>query len=150
MMLSTGKVNRGYADLLHLALMRRLVRFEWVWMLEYDVDFSRHWGVFFSEFQKSDADLLGTTLYCRDDSSVWGHWPKFCGPGDLPDHNQARGFFPVLRMSQRFAKVYVAERDVGWSVGLLYLLFLGAYASNALNLRRCHDHDSKCGEFGSI
>lgn len=112
-MLGRG-LEGGYLDTLHMAIMRRVHPYDQVWIIEYDVDFSGHWSTFFTEFASLDADLLGTTLYPRHLSQAWHHWLWFGGPASPVAYPALRGFFPILRMSRRFAEVYAAQVSEAW------------------------------------
>lgn len=107
-------ISGGFVDLVMMAAMRRLAAYERVWFVEYDVDFSGDWGDFFAAMRGSEADLLGTTIYPRARTEGWFHWTWFDAPEDLPPEAQARGFYPIVRLSQRFAKAYAEELDSAW------------------------------------
>jgi hypothetical protein len=104
-----GRLAPGRLDCLHMALISRFSGYEHVWFMEYDVDFSGPWANFFSELSASKADLLGTTLWPRIDCQSWPHWKSFRAPAYVPETTHIRGFFPVVRMSQRFAATYAEE-----------------------------------------
>jgi hypothetical protein len=106
--------KRGYADLIYMAVMARLPAFEHVWILEYDADFSGHWGAFFTEFTNCSADLLGAAFYPRALSLTWAHWKKFQAPPNVDPNFHTRGFFPVARLSARFRAAYLEEVRKGW------------------------------------
>jgi hypothetical protein len=55
----------GYCDLAYLpaAISPDLAAYEYVWVIEYDVDFAGHWSTLFASVHDSRADLLTTTLY---------------------------------------------------------------------------------------
>jgi hypothetical protein len=107
-------ISSGFVDLVMMAAMRRLGDFERVWFVEYDVDFSGDWGDLFSVLAASDADLLGTTLYPRARMAEWFHWTWFSGPDDLAPEHEARGFFPMVRLSRTFAQTYAEQVEAGW------------------------------------
>jgi hypothetical protein len=107
-------VSSGFVDLVMIAAMRRLSDFDRVWLMEYDVDFSGDWGDFFAALEGSEADLLGTTLYPRARMPGWNHWNWFSGPDDLAPEHEARGFFPIVRLSRTFADTYAEQVGAGW------------------------------------
>lgn len=84
------------------------------WVIEYDVRFSGAWRDFFSTYETSDADLIGTTMTRRTATEDWFHWPSL----DLLDRkiekrNQIRGFFPIYRLSSRALRQLDADYRSG-------------------------------------
>jgi hypothetical protein len=96
-------------DLLHFAVLGKLAKFAYYWFIEYDVDFSGNWHTFFSSFQNCKADLLGTTIYPRSLDLNWYHWKTFAAPPSVPAQFVTGGFFPIFRISSRFADIYRTE-----------------------------------------
>jgi hypothetical protein len=90
----------GNMDLPVLYFQRRHPGYAHYWVVEYDVRFSGRWGEFFSAFDGSDADLLGTTLMRYPEFSDWDHWDSLSVPWlDLADDERLRSFLPVYRIS---------------------------------------------------
>jgi len=108
-------IPSGVVDLLHLGVLDKLEKFAHYWFIEYDVEFSGDWQTFFSSFQRCKADLLGTTIYPRSLDLNWYHWKTFAAPPSVPAQLVTRGFFPIFRMSSRFADIYRAEIENDWS-----------------------------------
>jgi hypothetical protein len=107
----------GFPDLTWLPslLNERLRGCDYVWMMEYDVDFAGSWGEFFGEAGGSDADLMGTTLFSRADDPGWMHWSWFEAPTEVPLAMHTRGFFPIMRLSRRLLERYAAvATDGSW------------------------------------
>ena len=111
----TKGISGGFADLLHFAVLGKLAKFAYYWFIEYDVEFSGNWQTFFSSFHRCKADLLGTTIYPRFMDLNWFYWKTFDTPPPVPAQIDTRGFFPILRISSRFADTYRAEIANGWS-----------------------------------
>src|ERR1700682_785346 len=63
-----GTFIPGFADLVYIPTMlgAELADYSYIWFLEYDVDFAGPWDVFFRSVMASQADLIGTTLYPKD------------------------------------------------------------------------------------
>jgi hypothetical protein len=108
-------IPQGVVDLLHFAVLDKLEKFAYCWFIEYDVDFSGNWQTFFSSFQNCKADLLAATLYPRSMELNWYHWKTYAAPPSVPAQFATRGFFPVFRLSSRFADIYRAEIENAWS-----------------------------------
>ena len=102
-------VHRGFPDLLRCAVAQALGDFEFHWFIEYDVDFSGPWSVFFSEFADCRTDLLSTSLYPRLLSEDWVHWSWFKSPPSALARSIVRSFVPVVRLSRRFLNTYQRE-----------------------------------------
>jgi hypothetical protein len=118
-------------DLLHFAAMRQLPDFDYWWFFEYDTDFSAGWEHFFKLFCDCHADLVGSTLYPRNMDPNWFHWPKFRAPAHVRSEMHTRGFFPVVRLSRKFAEVYQSEMRNTWR-GTFEALYPTIAVSNGL------------------
>lgn len=79
---------------------------EFVWIIEYDVDFSGDWATFFGQFETSSADLLTSTLAPRSDCPDWWWWRQASAPAHVSPEQMHRGFHPLMRVSRRFAHEY--------------------------------------------
>jgi hypothetical protein len=107
----------GICDLAYVpaALSPSLAAYEYVWFIEYDVDFAGHWGTLFTSLHDSRADLLTTTLYPKADCPDWAHWLWLQTPSGLRDDQRIRCFAPIARFSRRFLQVYVeAINSLAW------------------------------------
>ena len=112
-MRENGGVYGGFVDLLFVPLALALKN-EFVWVIEYDVDFSGDWGEFFRQFEADRTDVLTTSLVRRANSLEWVHWDAARPPPEVPQSQHLRSFNPIMRLSQRFLRAYVretAERD---------------------------------------
>jgi hypothetical protein len=109
-----GRLTAG-AGMMDTVIMPRVLAapHEFVWALEFDVDYSGHWSDMFGRFAGNRADVLTTTLtpraHCRD----WCLWPTARAPADVPETEWCRSFNPILRVSRRFAAAYVAAVESG-------------------------------------
>ncbi len=79
---------------------------EYVWAMEYDVDFSGHWARFFEQFEENTADLLSSTIQPYQQSKNWWHWQTAAPPLEVPRRAWHRAFHPVMRLSRRYALWY--------------------------------------------
>lgn len=112
-----GAILPGFSDLAGMpALLNgRLSAYKYIWLVEYDVDFSGTWHDFFAELVQSDADLMGTTFYPRAQCPDWYHWAWFEAPPEVSADYHVRSFGPILRFSRRMINCYVdAARDGRW------------------------------------
>jgi hypothetical protein len=76
---------------------------EFVWVMEYDVDFSGCWADFFHQFVDDRANLLTTYLVNRARFPDWSHWPFVHAPNGVGEERMCRSFNPILRMSRGLA-----------------------------------------------
>jgi hypothetical protein len=103
-------IDLGYTDLAFIPPMVALVdRYEFLWHVEYDVDFAGHWGDFFARTRGRNVDLLSTTIQSRAENPRWRHWRWAKGPSDFPERLHLKTFHPIMRCSKRMLKAYVHE-----------------------------------------
>jgi hypothetical protein len=111
-----GQVAGG-VGMMDIAIMPRVLAapHEFVWALEYDVDYSGHWADMFGRFAGNRADVLTTTLLRRDHDPDWWHWPTARAPAAVKAAHWCHSFNPAMRLSRRFAAAYVdATRSPAW------------------------------------
>jgi hypothetical protein len=109
-----GGVQGGYLDTLVMPLLRAL-RGDHLWVCEYDVDFSGHWGDFFARYAGHDADLLTTHVMSRAEHPRWTHWQRAGSPAWVPEDRWVRSLNPLMRLSRRLVNAYcVAMADEAW------------------------------------
>ncbi len=104
-----GRLTEG-AGMMDTVIMPRVLAapHEFVWALEFDVDYSGNWSDMFGRFAGNRADVLTTTLTPRGRCPDWLLWPTSRAPAEVPAANWFRSFNPILRLSRRFAAAYVA------------------------------------------
>ena len=107
-MLENGGMYGGFVDVLFVPLALA-VKNEYVWIIEYDVDFSGDWRDFFQQFETDRSDVLTTSLITRAESLDWVHWETAGPPPEVPQSQHLRSFNPIMRLSRRFLKAYVRE-----------------------------------------
>ncbi|MEO8451272.1 MAG: hypothetical protein ABI647_15870 [Gemmatimonadota bacterium] len=109
------KINKGFGDLAYFPAMLspNLARYDYFWLVEYDVDFAGDWLQFFGLAMTSTADLIGTALQHRPAHLDWQHWARFEPPSDVTERSQVRGFFPLARFSRRLIESYVETMASG-------------------------------------
>lgn len=91
-----------------------IAEYDRIWMLEYDVDFSGDWGMFFRQVLDYDGDLLGIDLRPLGQTPGWWNSGGYRQPEGLPE--PLIGFFPAVRASRALISAY--HRDLereGWS-----------------------------------
>ncbi|TPN89443.1 hypothetical protein FJ988_00550 [Mesorhizobium sp. CU3] len=107
------RLQMGYMDIVLFPLARSANR-EFVWVLEYDVDFAGRWLDFFQQFSSNDADLLTTTINTRRRDPRWTFWDSANGP--CRKSLFTRAFLPIMRVSRRLLDVYEEALSTGeWS-----------------------------------
>ncbi|MFZ4551363.1 MAG: hypothetical protein ACOYNB_06030 [Aquabacterium sp.] len=113
-MMRNGSVQGGYLDTVFMPCALALGA-PYVWVLEYDVDFSGHWADFFRQFEGDVSDLLMTTMVRHDQDPEWYWWQHAKAPDALPKARWLRGFLPIMRLSRALVGDYVrAVRDGQW------------------------------------
>jgi hypothetical protein len=109
--------NTGFPDLAYMPalLSKRLREFEYIWLLENDVDYAGNWRDFFCRTMGSCADLLGTCIYARQPDDDWCHWSWFQTPPEISFYHHTRSFNPIVRFSRRMLSLYVSSmQDDRW------------------------------------
>jgi hypothetical protein len=104
-MVRNGGVQNGLMDMAIIPCVLALGA-DFVWIVEYDVDFSGHWSRLFEQFAANDADLLTTTIAAKAETAHWYHWRHARAPGTISDAATYRAFHPIMRISRRFAQAY--------------------------------------------
>lgn len=111
--MNKGNLSMGYMDIVLFPLAKSANR-EFVWILEYDVDFAGRWLDFFQQFSSNGVDLLATTLNTRRRDPRWTFWGSADGP--CPKSRFTRAFMPIMRVSRRLIDVYEEALSTGeWS-----------------------------------
>ena len=117
-----SKVSGGLLDVPIMAAAALLDR-DYVWCLEYDVDWSGNWADFFRLFGDNDADLLTTTVYSREATPDWPWWRSAASPDRVAASGWLRAFHPVMRISRRLIACYAEEMaDPAWEGHYEFLL----------------------------
>jgi hypothetical protein len=103
-----GTIVPGFCDLTYMPalLSPRLANYTHVWIVEYDVDYAGPWDRFFGPLAGSEADLIGTTFYPRQQSLDWMWWPIFEAPPAVSRASHTRSFVPIARFSRRMILQY--------------------------------------------
>jgi len=113
-MVANAGIMNGFLDTLVIPCVLALNR-PFVWVMEYDVDFSGNWADFFRLYPNDPTDLLTTTVTTPATEPDWHHWTTARCPQGYPRDAWRRGFHPVMRMSRHFATTYCnAMRDDKW------------------------------------
>jgi hypothetical protein len=97
----------GTVDLLLLEAINKVLHrgaFEFFWFLEYDVDFSGCWSIFFDTFLDNSSDLIATHIARRHSHSKWMWWEGFNPTNELTIDHHRKAFFPVVRLSLPFVR----------------------------------------------
>jgi Protein of unknown function (DUF3405) len=106
----------GSIELPVLLYYRHHPEHDYYWVVEYDVRYSGSWDHFFSYFDGSDTDLLGTTMNRFDEVPNWFHWKALnLRSKPIAKKDYIRGFFPIYRISKRALEQL--DRDYQTGVG---------------------------------
>ena len=101
----------------------KLAAFDYLWMMEADVDFAGDWGTFFEAAMHSTADLLATTIYPRPIDPRWPHWHLFGPPANIAQEFRIRAFLPLSRYSRRLLSAFVEETNAWRWKGIYEAVF---------------------------
>ena len=101
--------NHGFPDLAYMPALldQRLSRYEYIWVVENDVDYAGNWHDFFSRTMSSNADLLATNVFPRKEVDEFCAWSWFQTPPDVPFEHHTRSFNTIARFSRRMLSLYV-------------------------------------------
>jgi hypothetical protein len=109
--------NRGFTDLAYLPAMmsEQLRQYDFIWLIENDVDYAGNWLEFFFGTLENDADLLTTYAYSRAENINWEHWSWFGPPNYVARDRHTSSFNTIARFSQRMISAYFqAVEGDGW------------------------------------
>jgi hypothetical protein len=97
----------GFFDLVFAAALSRrpFDSFDYVWVLEGDVDYTGPWGDFFAIYAGSETDLIGFRMLRKSEAPNWVNWKWASMPEDAP---AVTGLFPTFRISRRLLEAYIA------------------------------------------
>lgn len=105
-----GGVQNGLMDVAILPAAEAL-KADYVWAMEYDVDFTGSWARFFEQFRENRADLLSSVVMPYEQSRAWYHWSTARPPRGVPRSTFHRAFHPVMRLSRPFLRWYIDEMN---------------------------------------
>lgn len=110
--------NEDGALLAALGAMPSVHEYERIWVIEYDVEFSGPWNLFFRWFDDCQADFLATTIVRRSAIPSWQLWRSLEVPdsvGDIPHTAQLRAFMPVMALRPAALDRLVNHYATGWA-----------------------------------
>lgn len=105
----------GNIGLLLLHLHRTGRPYRRYWLIEYDVEYTGRWRGFFEHFRASGSDLLGTTLQPYRVLPQFHWWDDVETPPGVGREQLYRGFFPVMRITERGLRALDRAYSDGWS-----------------------------------
>lgn len=89
----------GLCDL-HVQYFYKLnPRYDWIYLVEYDVAFTGGWRVLFEDLASSSADLLATSISSKNEYPHWCHYADFSVDRPLAESDLLRAFMPFCRYS---------------------------------------------------
>jgi len=89
-------------------------RYQYFWVIEYDVRFSGDWATFFDRFVDVDADLLTTHLRSYADDPEWELWELSSPTASVPLADRHATFTPLFRISRRALRFILRAHREGW------------------------------------
>jgi hypothetical protein len=118
-MRASGKrVNLSFVDIAVMpAFNSELLRsYQYVWLVEYDVDYAGNWADALRPHVDRTADLLGTRILTPEHHPHWYNWRSLVMPPDYREEDKLSAFIPLARLSRRLIDVFGWEmsRD-GWA-----------------------------------
>lgn len=116
------------------AMLGPLRDFEQVWFVEYDVDFSGHWGDFFRSVYALTGDYVATHLRSRGDDPDWWHWRTLEVPPEADPAMHLASFHPIARFSRRFRDIYAVAIEQGVWAGHTEALYPTIAAHHGLSV----------------
>ena len=93
-------------------LDKELACYEYIWIMENDVDYAGNWGDFFRGKMESRADLIGTWICARWPEDDWHHWSWFHTPPEVSFAHHTRSMLCIARFSRRLLLLYM---DAVWN-----------------------------------
>jgi hypothetical protein len=130
-MRAQGRMIPGFLDLMTIPLALELDA-DFVWVMEFDVDWSGDWGELFARYADCDADLLVSTICSVEQCPDWQHWSGAAAPPSVDRALFRRCFTPLYRVSRAFALRYVElMADERWRGHSEFTLPTSALASGS-------------------
>lgn len=105
----------GNVDLLFLYFSQIEPKYSYYWFIEYDVAYTGTWSRLFQAFENSTADIIGTTLYSYEYNPDWHWWQSLETVPEIDRSQWHRGFFPIIRLSQKMLDLVDQGYQDGWS-----------------------------------
>lgn len=89
-------------DLVPMLFSERYPHYEYIWSIEYDVQFSGSWSTCLDYFIDNTSDLLATSITRYDRIPNWYLWKTLSSPMYALNHKKmVRAFLPFYRISKR-------------------------------------------------
>jgi hypothetical protein len=89
-------------------------RFDFFWLVEYDVRFTGSWNGFFTAFRDDSSDFLSTQIVRYADQPDWNLWEMRQGDAPFSGDGRLRSFNAIFRLSLRAAQFIDQEQKSGW------------------------------------
>lgn len=112
-----GKIIPGFTDLTYMPMMLRspLRTYDYIWLMEYDVDYAGNWKNFFAPLLAIRADFLATTMFPRRQCPGWPHWQWLEVPPEVSAEHYICSYLPIARFSRSMLKCSTqAMQDGSW------------------------------------
>jgi hypothetical protein len=139
--ISRGSFRMGYLDVVFVPLALEARR-KFVWICEYDVDYSGNWANLFHQFADDSSDLLATTIELEAADPSWGYWSTAVQPSHVSATIRTRSFLPLFRVSQRLLKAYWRAVSTGQWAGHCEFLVPTIARAHRLTIEDLGSHGS--------
>jgi hypothetical protein len=84
-----------------LEFIRNFPKYDFCWVIEYDVHFNGKWRSFFNHFQESSADFITSHIRSFSEEPKWFWWGLQHPGQHVPLSERLRSFNPIYRISRR-------------------------------------------------
>jgi len=106
----------GHPDLPVMKFFRENPKYDFYWLIEYDVRYTGEWAALFDELRTSPADLLGTNILTYKELTNWGWWGAEHLPiSFVPLEQRIKAFLPFARASRTLLQTINDKYEAGWS-----------------------------------
>lgn len=104
--------GNAHFPLLHFFHIRQ--KYDYYWLIEYDVRYSGTWRHLFRSFRHDPTDLLTSHIRKYPQEPDWPHWKLAHPKESIPLEERTRSFNPIYRISHSaLAAIHEAHQD-GW------------------------------------
>lgn len=101
-------VAGGFVDGLFVPIiLSSLKSYDYIWVMEFDVDYAGNWSDFFKLFPDDDeTDFLSPIIRSREAMPDWWNWNWFKVPSNVDNSNYTFSFSVLMRVSFRLANTF--------------------------------------------
>jgi len=104
--------GQAHFPLIHF--YRQHSKYEYYWLIEYDVRFTGNWHQFFQAYSSNQADFLSAHLSTYTKEPDWPHWNLHHPTRHIPQDQRRRSFNPIFRISRSALDQIDQAHQAGW------------------------------------